>query len=183
MRVFFALVGLVFDLVMLAVSAAAVYCVFRPETFGDAAQFALDWFDEPDSRWIVLGAAAGLLLLSLRGVLLLLFGRGESGFEVSGGQGGAVTVSRGTVDRAIDSLVRETAPGARVTGRRIKRRGGKIEVALRVRLDGSDTPLGELTTRLRTSVEGCFRDFLGVEISRLDIAIEGAAVKEKGAAS
>lgn len=180
MRVFFALVGILFDLILLAAAAAAIYCVFRPELLADVSAEAQEFIEDPLGRWEVFAGALALLALSLRGVFLLLFGRGERAMEVSRGRAGAVTVSRSTFDRAVEALLRERAPGGRLMGCRVRRRGGKLEMAVRLRVNVLEVPLGEFAAGLQDAVIGHFRDFLGIEVGRVDVVVEGAMEKRTG---
>ncbi|MFH1537396.1 MAG: hypothetical protein ABIH66_00460, partial [bacterium] len=140
MRVFFALAGVLFDAILLAASAAAVYCVFRPELLSDLSAVAQGYVEDPRGRWEVLAGAVALLALSLRGVFLLLFGRGEKAVRISGGQAGVVTVSRSTFNRSVEALVREKAPGGKLVRCGVRKRGGGMRLAVRLRVDTLDRP-------------------------------------------
>lgn len=182
MRVFFALAGVLFDAILLAASAAAVYCVFRPELLANLSAAAQDYIEDPRGRWEVLAGAVALLALSMRGVFLLLFGRGEKAVRISGGEAGVVTVSRSTFNRAVEALIREKAPGGKLAGCGVRRRGGRMELAVRLRVDALDRPLGEFVAELQGEIMAHFRNFLGIEVGRVDVVVEGAVRKREGVA-
>ena len=57
-----------------------------------------------------------------------------------------------------------------------------MEMAVRLRVNVLDKPLGEFVAGLQDAVIAHFRDFLGIEVGRVDVVVEGAMEKRTGVA-
>ncbi|MEW5945707.1 MAG: hypothetical protein AB1742_05870, partial [bacterium] len=172
MRAVFAATGLLFDALIFAVSLFIVYCFVRPEALGEFFDAALDFADDPAGRFQLLGAGVVLFFLSLLSLYILLFGREEKAFTVYRGEGGAVTVSRHTLNRVLEGVVKQKTSGGRFVWSAFSRRGGGLAVRMKVQVDLLNKPLKDYASQLSGSVKDHFRDYLGIELSKVDVKVE-----------
>lgn len=172
MRAIYILIGLLFDLIILAAAGFAIYCAANPGFFKEAFDLASPYFDDTMYRIYVGGGGGVLGLMALRGFFLLIFGRAERDFVIKRAENGSLTVSRSTLELVVDRLARTQDPPAKVSGIRIAQDQSSLRMRMKVRLDFSKCNLGEFVGRLDSAVRTYFKDSLGITLSRLDIQAE-----------
>jgi len=176
MRAVFVLVGLLFDLVILALSALTLYCVFNTDFLKDGIELIVPYFERMPDRAYVAGAAGALLVLSFRGLFLLIFGRGERDFVLKRSENGTLTIARSTLEHLVDRIAQKQNPPARLSWIRIVQEQSSLRLAVRVRLDIAGCNLGEFVATLDSAVRDYFKGSLGIPVSRLDIKAEADSV-------
>ncbi|MEW6201676.1 MAG: alkaline shock response membrane anchor protein AmaP [bacterium] len=172
MRALFVLIGLLFDVIIFVVSAFLIYSVFRPELFSEFFDAAAGFLDDTTGRIEIFAGAVVFLILSLRGLFLLIFGRGEKAFVLSKGEGGVLTATQATLDHVLEGIVREKAPQGKFAKSSFRRRGEQLSVTMNVQVDLLHHPVQEFTQKLNQSVREHFRDFLGIELETVDVRVE-----------
>ena len=181
MRAIFAFVGLVFDVIIFVASAFLIYCVFRPELFSEFSNQAASFLDDPAEKVKIFAGAVVFLILSFRGLFLLMFGREEKTFILSKSDGGMLTATQATLDRVLEGLIREKAPEGKFISSHFRRRGEQLSVTMGVQVDLLRHPVQEFTQKLSQGVRDHFRDFLGINLETVDVRVESLPVGRGGA--
>ncbi len=172
MKVIFVLIGLLFDLVILALSGFVVYSAVAPGVFLDAVDFVKPYLEDAEMR-LQIGAVAGVFfIMSFRGLFLLVFGGKERVFVLRRTEQGALTVSRATLEHVISRISAAQEPASKVASILIKQDGDKLGVGMKIRLDITKCNLGEYVDKLDKEVRAYFKDSLGIELNRFDVQAE-----------
>jgi hypothetical protein len=172
MRFLFALIGIVFDIVILALSAIVIYARFDPNFVFDQVGMLKPYLEDPNLRNQVLAGGIVFFILALRGVFLLMFSHKERLFVVRRDEHGALTVSRNTLEHIVSRIAADQTPAATVTSLKIAQDGAALNVGLRLRLDISKCNLREYTDKFNSDLRTYFKDSMGIELSRLDVQAE-----------
>ncbi len=176
MRVIFALVGFVFDLAVMAVSATVVYCAVQPDMYFELARWAGQYMESPSMRMQTGGAGLVFFILSFRLMFLVVFRKPVKTFLVRKDDGGSVTVSRSTIDNIVTQLASKMEPPSAVDSLQIRqRRDSRLAVSVRLKLNLTNDGLKDYTTRFDKSVKKYFAECIGLEIAQLDLQATGVA--------
>jgi hypothetical protein len=181
MRAIFVLIGLLFDLIILAAAGFAIYCAVNPAFFASSIDFVQPYFDKMDYRFYIGGGGALFIILSFRGLFLLVFGRGDREYVLRRAENGNLTVSRTTIELLVDRLAQKQSPPAKLTWIKIFQEDSALRVRIKIKLDLANCNLGEFVNGLDSSVRTYFKDSLGIALSRLDIQAETDAGGESRA--
>jgi hypothetical protein len=181
MRTLFILIGLLFDLVILALAAAVIYVVIQPSMLFDNIDIVRTYLKDITYR-AEIGVTAGVFFaMAFRGVFLLLFGNKDRVFTIKDTEHGALTVSRSTLERIVSRIASGQAPAAAVASIAISQLDSSLRMRLKIKLEINKTNLGEYIAKFDQEVRGYFKDSLGIQLSRLDI--EAAAADPESADS
>ncbi|HPI75904.1 MAG TPA: hypothetical protein PLK80_04165 [bacterium] len=172
MKVIFILIGLLFDLVILAISAFMIYSAVDPGVFAMGTETVWPFLEYQRERMIVGGVAAVFFVLSFRGLFLLAFGGSEKVFTLRRSENGALTVSAVTLERLVDRLAGNMQPPAKIISVSFAQSGSALAIRLKIKLDMAACNLGVYTSGLESSVRAYFKDSLGIDISRFDVQAE-----------
>lgn len=180
MRFFHALIGLMFDLVMLAAAAAGVAVAVRPGLLDQAYGPAVSFLSTATGRIDVAVGAAVLLILSLRGVLLVLFSQPDRQLTLRSNDSGALTISQSSLSRILERIIREKAPAGDLIRSAVSTRDNKFDVQMKVRLDLVGVNLNEYSALLEERIRDHFANTLGIPIGSVNIQAECAPAPPSG---
>jgi hypothetical protein len=181
MRVIFAFIGLIFDLVILALAGAVIYCMFDLRFLYDQFEIVKPYLEDQQMR-LQVGAIAGVFfVMAFRGIFLLMFGSRDKVFTVKRTEQGALTVSKATLEHVVSRIAADQALAASVATIKIFQDGSALSMRLKIRLDLTKCNLTEYIDKFSAAIRGYFKDSLSIELSRLDIQAE-AAISENEAA-
>ncbi|HOX29454.1 MAG TPA: hypothetical protein PLQ76_09910, partial [bacterium] len=174
MRFLFALIGLLFDIVIVGLSGFAIYSSVNPDFFASMSGQASEYLSDQQMR-IQIGAVAGILfILSFRGLFLLLFGRPEKVYSIRRAESGSLSVSRTTLEKIVTQIASKQTPQAVVGNLSIKQAGSALNLNMSLKLDLSGCNIGEYTEGFEKDVRAYFKNSLGIELGRVDIKAETA---------
>jgi hypothetical protein len=181
MRFIFALIGILFDIVILALSAIVIYAVFDPKFVFDQVDMLKPYLDDSNIRMQVIAVALVCFVFSFRGVFLLMFGGKERLFVVRRDEHGALTVSRSTLEHIVSRIAADQSPAATIESLKIAQDGAALNIGLRLKLDITKCNLREYTDKFNSDLRNYFKDSMGIELSRLDVQAEAGAAESSAA--
>lgn len=178
MRAIFSLIGLVFDLIILALAAAVMYVAIQPSFFFDNIGVVDPYLDDNKMRlWIGLGALV-FFIMAFRGFFLLIFGRKERLFTIKESEHGTLTISLNTLEQIVKRIGSAQTPAADISSISINQFDSALRAKIKIKLEINQTNLGEYIAKFDGEVREYFKNSLGIEISRLDI--EAATEPDSG---
>ena len=172
MRALFLLVGLLFDLIVLAVSGAVIYIVFQPELLDHLNELLETQLSTQNGRLEVVAVAGVFFLLSFRSVFLLLSRGGRPEVLVVDQPGGRVTLSHGTIESVLRRLVESSRSGVSLNRARVNASGGGLDILMKIEMDLVDVNLKEYSSDLELLIREHFKNQIGLEINRVNIMAE-----------
>jgi len=179
----FILIGLLFDIIVLAASGALIYISIQPDILGSLLKPLQDMLGDQQGRIQLLIAGSVFFILSFRGIFLLIVGRGSPEIEVASGQSGSVSISHASMEHILRKLVELSGPGATLRASAASAAGtGAVSIRLRVELDLVGTNLNEYSAGLEQTVRSHFKDKLGLEVKQFRIRAEYSGRTAKGGA-
>ncbi|MFA6450660.1 MAG: alkaline shock response membrane anchor protein AmaP [bacterium] len=181
MRFFFALIGILFDIIILALAGFVIYCAVEPGFLFDQFDLVKPYFEDMNMRTQIGGGALVFFILSFRGVFLLLFSGKERLFAVKRTEHGDLTVSKTTLEHVVSRIAADQTPSASVASIKIAQDGSSLRINLKIKLDLAKCNLGEFIDKFNLDIRGYFKNSLGIELSRLDIQAEAAGAEIEAA--
>ncbi|HOO55204.1 MAG TPA: alkaline shock response membrane anchor protein AmaP [bacterium] len=177
MRILFLVIGILFDLLIFVLSGALIYCAVDPDGLFVAVDFIEQYLEDPIFR-LQFGVVAGVfMIMSLRGIFLLMFGRDDQSFVISRKDNGTLSLSRKTIEHLVSRIAGRQMPAAQVASISISQSRQALRMNLGIRLDISQCNLNEYVERLSGEIEKYFKDSLGIELERLDVQAESVSSK------
>jgi len=174
MRTLFAFIGILFDILALIIACTGLYACIRPEIYYHYATIFGEYFETPAGRLQVAAGALVLLLLSLRGVFLMMFGRDSSPFTVRSSDSGTLSISISTLENVVNRIAGDMSPPADVRSVTIKKSPAGARLALKLSLDFSTGNLSEYTRKLDSDIRSYFQNSLGIDVASIDIRAVGS---------
>jgi len=172
MRFIFALIGILFDIIILALSALVIYTVFDPKFVFDQLDIVKPYFSDSNMRMQIGIVALVFFVFSFRGVFLLMFGGKERLFVVRRDEHGELTVSRSTLEHIVSRIAADQAPAATVSSLKIAQDGAALKISLLLKLDITKCNLRDYTDKFNSDLSAYFKDSMGIDLSRLDVQAE-----------
>lgn len=169
MRAIFSLIGLIFDLIILALAAAVVYVVFQPSFLFDNIDAVRPYLESTKMRSEIGAVAVLFFIMAFRGVFLLMFGRKERLFTIKESEHGALTISLNTLEQIVKRIASTQAPAADVSSISINQYDSALRAKIKIKLEINQTNLGEYIAKFDGEVREYFKNSLGIEIGKLDI--------------
>lgn len=170
MRILFALIGFIFDVIIVAAAGWTIYCAVQPDMFFYSVEFAGKYFENAPDRIRVAGGAAAFLVLGFRLFFLLAFGRPEKSFVLKRDEKGTLTVSISTLEGLVTRLSEKMNPPSAVRKLAITQdSSGSLCVNVKIGLDISNINLNEYTAQLDSRIREYFETSLGVKVRLLDV--------------
>lgn len=181
--VLFILIGVLFDLIVLAASGGLLYILLRPEALNKGFNILQNTLSTGQGKFQLLIIAVAGIILSLRGLFVFLFGRGSPEIAVSAGDNGSVAIAHSSIEHILRRLVQASRHGAALKGSAVKPAGmGAVNIRVRIELDLVETNLPEYTIELESAIRAHFKDGLGLEVKSLRTRVECAPARRQGAA-
>lgn len=181
--VLFILIGLLFDLIVLAISGGILFILLRPEVLNNGFNILQNTLSTNQGKLQLLIIAVAGIILSLRGLFVLLFGRGSPEIAVSAGDSGSVAIAHSSVEHILRRLVQASGRDASLKGSAVKPAGmGAVNIRVRIELDLVETNLPEYTKELEAVIRAHFKDGLGLDVKSLRTRVECTPARRQGAA-